>query len=77
MCRGMFATDDKFSKHMKGLKTGGRQKGTPNKITAENREFLSNLFSENYELIQQDFLWKNTAPSEAPTRRVIMYSLQI
>ncbi len=37
-------------------KTGGRQKGTPNKITAENREFLSNLFSENYELIQQDFL---------------------
>ena len=41
---------------MKGLKTGGRQKGTPNKITAENREFLSNLFSENYELIQQDFL---------------------
>jgi hypothetical protein len=56
MCRGLFATDDKFSKHMKGLKTGGRQKGTPNKITAENREFLSNLFSENYELIQQDFL---------------------
>ncbi len=41
---------------MKGLKTGGRQKGTPNKITAENREFLSNLFSENYDLIQQDFL---------------------
>ena len=41
---------------MKGQKTGGRQKGTPNKITAEKREFLSNLFSENYELIQQDFL---------------------
>ena len=41
---------------MKGQKTGGRQKGTPNKITAEKREFLSNLFSENYELIKQDFL---------------------
>ena len=37
-------------------KTGGRQKGTPNKITAEKREVLSNLFSENYDLIQQDFL---------------------
>ena len=41
---------------MKGQKTGGRQKGTPNKITVEKREFLSNLFSGNYELIQQDFL---------------------
>ena len=38
-----------------GQKTGGRQKGTPNKMTAEKREFLGNLLSDNYELIQQDF----------------------
>ncbi len=41
---------------MNGQKTGGRQKGTPNKMTAEKREFLGNLLSDNYELIQQDFL---------------------
>ena len=39
-----------------GQKTGGRQKGTPNKMTAEKREFLGNLLRDNYELIQQDFL---------------------
>ncbi len=40
---------------MKGLKTGGRQKGTPNKITAEVRDFLASLVSDNADLIQQDF----------------------
>ena len=41
---------------MKRQKTGGRQKGTPNKMTAEKREFLGNLLSDNYDLIRQDFL---------------------
>ena len=39
---------------MKGQKTGGRQKGTPNKITAEIREFLASLFFDNMDLIRQD-----------------------
>jgi len=39
---------------MKGQKTGGRQKGTPNKITAEIREFLASLFFDNMDLIKQD-----------------------
>ena len=37
-----------------GQKTGGRQKGTPNKITAEIREFLASLFFDNMDLIRQD-----------------------
>ncbi len=37
-----------------GQKTGGRQKGTPNKITAEVREFLASLVFDNVDLIQQD-----------------------
>ncbi len=40
---------------MNKQKTGGRQKGTPNKITAEVREFLASLVSDNADLIQQDF----------------------
>ena len=40
---------------MKGQKTGGRQKGTPNKITNEVREFLATLVFDNFDLIQQDF----------------------
>ena len=37
-----------------GQKTGGRQKGTPNKITAEIREFLASLVFDNMDLIRQD-----------------------
>jgi hypothetical protein len=29
----------------KGKKTGGRKKGTPNKLTAENRQFFKDLFA--------------------------------
>ena len=39
---------------MIGQKTGGRQKGTPNKITAEIREFLASLVFDNMDLIRQD-----------------------
>ena len=41
---------------MKGQKTGGRQKGTPNKITSEVREFVARLVSGNTEVITNDFL---------------------
>ena len=41
---------------MKGQKTGGRQKGTPNKATKEMREFFTNFFNENKELFMQDLL---------------------
>lgn len=40
---------------MKGEKTGGREKGTPNKITAQLREMISDFLTENFETVQQDF----------------------
>ena len=36
-------------------KTGGRQKGTPNKITASTREFLQHLIDDNQGLITENF----------------------
>ncbi len=45
-----------------GQKTGGRQKGTPNKITAEIREFLASLVFDNMDLIRQDV--RNMTPEQ-------------
>ena len=45
-----------------GQKTGGRQKGTPNKITAEIREFLASLVFDNMDLIRQDI--KDMTPEQ-------------
>ena len=33
----------------KGIKTGGRQKGTPNRLTFEARQILLNVLTEEYE----------------------------
>ncbi|MEN9304059.1 MAG: hypothetical protein RL264_2488 [Bacteroidota bacterium] len=38
----------------KGIKTGGRTKGTPNKATKELRERFSDLLESNFESIQTD-----------------------
>ena len=35
-------------------KTGGRQKGTPNKITGTLKDFVSGLIDENREQMQKD-----------------------
>ena len=40
---------------MKGQKTGGRQKGTPNKLTASMKYLTKALFLNNYELLEQSF----------------------
>ena len=37
-----------------GIKTGGRQKGTPNKTTSEIREHFQNLITENLGQLNQD-----------------------
>ena len=43
-----------------GFKTGGRQPGTPNKITAELREILSELLKKQLENIGEDDGWIDT-----------------
>ena len=43
-----------------GFKTGGRQAGTPNKITAGLREILSELLKKQLENIGEDDGWIDT-----------------
>ena len=40
----------------RGIKTGGRKKGTPNKTTSEIRKHYQNLISANLELLEADLL---------------------
>lgn len=48
---------------MKGShKTGGRQAGTPNRVTGELRSFVSNLIDDNREQIVKDL--KSLRPKE-------------
>jgi len=43
---------------MEGMKTGGRQKGTPNKITADIREKLGGVVhSQLVKIIESDSEW--------------------
>ncbi len=39
----------------KGKKTGGREKGTPNKLTNELRERVTNFLNSNWSLVESDF----------------------
>ena len=40
---------------MKKLKTGGRKKGTPNKVTRDLRESITALVEKNLKTIESDF----------------------
>lgn len=40
---------------MKKLKTGGRKKGTPNKVTRDLRESITALVEKNLKTIEADF----------------------
>lgn len=40
---------------MKGKKTGGRAKGTPNKATADIKSWLNTLLSDNADQLREDF----------------------
>lgn len=46
---------------------GGRPKGTPNKITTELREWISNFIDNNRERIQQD--WETLEPKD----RIVLF----
>ena len=39
---------------MRGVKTGGREQGTPNKITKETREVLKDIIENNLERLESD-----------------------
>ena len=51
----------------KGIKTGGRVQGTPNLLTKELRERLSDFLDENWEQIEKDF------KTLEPEKRVMLF----
>ena len=60
---------------MKGQKTGGRQKGTPNKSTAEIRNFFASLIFDNMQLIMQDFQQLTTEQRMVLLPKILPYIL--
>lgn len=55
---------------MKGLKTGGRKKGTVNKVTASLKERWADFVEENFEKVQG---WFDLAVRENPTEGLRLY----
>ena len=53
---------DKFRQMAKGIKTGGRTKGTPNSTTAETKELLQTIVSNEMETITE--LLEQLTPKE-------------
>ncbi len=39
----------------RGIKTGGRNEGTPNRLTKELREKINDFLNENWEQVEMDF----------------------
>jgi len=54
-------------KNMKGLKTGGREQGTPNKLTSNLRERISEFLNDNWEQVEKDFKVLE------PEKRIVMF----
>ncbi len=40
---------------MKGQKTGGRKKGTPNKVTSDLKAWINQFIQDNKETFEEDF----------------------
>jgi hypothetical protein len=52
---------------MKGSKTGGREQGTPNKMTSDLRERISNFLNANWDQIEKDF------SALQPEKRIVIF----
>lgn len=51
----------------KGIKTGGREQGTPNKLTSDLRERINDFLTDNWEQVEKDF------QSLEPEKKIIMF----
>ncbi len=40
---------------MKGYKTGGREQGTPNKLTSDLKNRINDFLNENWDQVEKDF----------------------
>lgn len=54
---------------------GGRPKGTPNKITGELREWISQFINENKDQIQKDFLSLDAKDRIQMFEKLLKYAL--
>ena len=54
---------------------GGRPKGTPNKITTELREWISQFINENKDQIQKDFLSLDAKDRIQMFEKLLKYAL--
>jgi hypothetical protein len=57
----------KFIVMAKGIKTGGREQGTPNKLTSDLRERINDFLTDNWEQVEKDF------QSLEPEKKIIMF----
>jgi hypothetical protein len=57
------------------LKTGGREKGTPNKITTDLREFVQKLLDDNRRQIKKDLKALEPHQRVAIYERLLSYAL--
>lgn len=53
-----------------GRKTGGRTKGTPNKVTTDTRALISELAEKNAHNVQS---WLDTTAKESPGKALDLY----
>lgn len=60
---------------MKGVKTGGRAQGTPNKVTKELRERISDFLNDNFEQFVSDFATLEADKKIAVFERLLQYSV--
>jgi len=51
----------------KGIKTGGREQGTPNKLTSDLRERINDFLTDNWEQVEKDF------QTLEPEKKILMF----
>ena len=56
---------------------GGRPKGTPNRITAELRDWISCFINDNKEKIQEDFYSLNPRDRVVLFEKLLKYALPV
>ncbi|KAB2836066.1 MAG: hypothetical protein F9K49_02555 [Caedimonadaceae bacterium] len=58
---------------MKGKKTGGRKKGSPNKITQTTKQWVTSLIDKNRKQIEADLLAMKPAERVAAIEKLMAY----
>ncbi len=60
---------------MKGSKTGGREQGTPNRVTGDLRKRINDFLNEKWDQIEKDFLVLQPEKRVMIFEKLLQYSL--